>query len=74
MNKIKKSPKNKQILRVIVLFKKDGFCESVSITLINKGFFVLEIKIKNFSKNFQKKYAIKSEQNLGICIDQKSKQ
>ena len=67
MNKIKKSPKNKQIWRVIVLFKKDGFCESVSITLINKGFFVLEIKIKNFSKEYSK--GKKAVDNISLTVN-----
>lgn len=38
-----------------VAFKEDGFCGIVLIILINKGFFVSEIKIsKNFKKFLEK--------------------
>lgn len=57
-----------------VAFKEDGFCWIVLIILINKGFFVSEIKIKKISKNFQKKQAVKNEQNLRNCIAQKTTQ
>lgn len=57
-----------------VAFKEDGFCGIVLIILINKGFFVSEIKIKKISKNFQEKQAVKSEQNLRNCIAQKTTQ
>lgn len=38
-----------------VAFKEDGFCGIVLIILINKGFFVSEIKIKKFQKIFRKR-------------------